>query len=206
MTQQKASVTSLEVLARERAKLKLVNLAHNTRLHYGYAWREFQQWCASMSRDPLPATAETVSLFVTDMLACRGWKVSTVAHRAAAIAERHRTAGFPSPVSREARELMTGAKRQRGEQPRQMRPLEVSQLRAITKALMSDQCPLSTRNRAMLVMGFASGLRGASLCELTMEDVSFVTQGVLVRVRKEKQDQKAKGRYLGLPPGKNVET
>jgi len=198
-----------EFLARlnqERLKLTSARMAENTQVGYRYAWAMFEAWCLKMGYQALPAEPETVSLYVTDMVACNHRKVSTVLHRLAAIGFKHKQAGFPNPVSIEVRELLRSAKRVRADQVKQMRPLEVKQLRAIAKMLMNDDDPRSTRNRAMLVMGFASGLRGASIVNLMMEDCWFSKQGVLVWVRKEKQDQDGKGRFVGLPRGRHVET
>jgi integrase len=194
----------LKRLAEERLKLTRARMAPNTDIGYRYAWSMFERWCSKMELAALPADSETVSLYITDMISVVHKKVSTVVHRVWAIGRKHREAGIESPVSRDVRELLNGARRLLIEQTRQMKPLRVDQLQAMCRALIEAGDSLSIRNRAILVTGFASGLRGASLVALTLEDVEFLKQGVLVRVRKEKQDQEGKGRYLGMPRGKHT--
>jgi integrase len=194
----------LKRLAEERLKLTRARMAPNTDIGYRYAWSMFERWCSKMELAALPTDSETVSLYITDMISVAHKKVSTVVHRVWAIGRKHREAGLESPVSREVRELLNGARRLLIEQPRQMKPIQVDQLQAMCRALLAAGDPLSIRNRAILVSGFASGLRGASLVALTLEDIEFLKQGVLVRVRKEKQDQEGKGRYLGMPRGKHA--
>jgi integrase len=196
----------LRTIEQERLKLTSARMARNTQIGYGYAWAMFSSWCERMNRPAIPATPETVSLYITDMVALNHRKVSTLLHRAAAIGFKHREAGFQNPVSREVRELLHSAQRFRGDQIRQVRPIDIVQLRKMAKLLMDDGDPRSTRNRAMLITGFASGLRGANLVSLAMDDIEFLRQGVLVRVRKEKQNQEGKGRYLGLPRGRHAAT
>jgi integrase len=57
-----------------------------------------------------------------------------------------------------------------------------------------------------MVAGFVSALRTASLADLLFGDVEFTPKGVIVTIRKEKQDQEGKGRLIGLPYGKHHDT
>jgi site-specific recombinase XerD len=158
-----------------------------------------------MHVEVLPATADTVSLYVTTLLT-RKLKVSSVKRHVAAIAYWHRDAGVASPITQDIRNLLRGARRLRCEPVRQMRPLTVENLRAISEELKKDANPLSLRNRAMLVAGFASGLRSANLVALTMEDLEVTDRGCVLRIRREKTDQQGRGRWIGLPPGEHAET
>jgi integrase len=149
-------------------------------------------------RQPLPASPETLS--IADQLA--GKKVVTVCRYAAGVAFVHRREGFPSPVDESVHKTLRGARRMRAEQPRQMRPLTVSQLRKIAGRLKGS--PLAIRNRAIVVMGFATALRRASLAALRFEDLTFCEEGFCVLVKREKQNREgAAGRIVAVPSGKN---
>jgi integrase len=152
----------------------------------------------------LPASSETVALYLTHLL--QGHKLTTAERRASAISHYHRAAGHPSPVDGRVRGLLLGAKRIRREQPRQVRALTVDEMRQICARLTEDGTRSALRNRALLVVGFLSALRRSNLATLTPEDVEFCQEGVILTVRKEKQDQIGRGRYIGLPRGKRAET
>jgi site-specific recombinase XerD len=197
-------VTILELHA-EEARLRTGLLARNTVVGYAYDWAMFAAWCAERGRGLLPATPETVSLYLTDLLAA-GKKITTARRRCCAIAHEHRAGDYPSPIGADVRGLLRGAQRLRGEKPRQMRPLSVQDVRDISAVLRQDNTPVSLRNRALIVLGFATALRRSSLAELERDDVEFVPQGLVVHVRREKQDQEGRGRYVGVPRGQHADT
>jgi site-specific recombinase XerD len=194
-------------LAQVRAQRR--GLAHsaqapNTIKSYASDWRDFAQWCRRARRRALPATTETVALYLADLLLGRGRRVATAQRRASAIAGRHGKEGLPNPAGEEIRELLRCAKRSRQEPPRQKAALTVEQLRRICREFGGDE--LAIRNRAMLLAGFASSLRRSTLVELDLADVSFEERGMEIRIRREKQDQEGKGRRVGVPCGKHPVT
>lgn len=171
-----------------------------TVLGYSYDWSMWTRWCRDAGRIPLPATPETVSLYLTDLLG-QGKKITTARRRKCAIVYEHRVRGYPSPATAEVLELLAGAQRIRAEKPRQMRPLTVRQLRAMSIDLARTGTDAAIRNRAILVCGFASALRRSNLAALNLEDVEFAPQGLILTINREKQDQEGKGRFIGLKRG-----
>ena len=174
--------------------------ARNTERGYAYDFAMFREWAAKMNLPSLPATPETVSLYLTYLLDA-GKKITTTRRRSSAIAAIHRNHGIESPVVGEAAAVLRGARRNKPELARQMQPLSVVNLRAIAAELGKDGSPLAIRNRAILVTGFASALRRSSLTELLLSDVTFVPSGLILSIRREKQDQLGSGRMIGLPKG-----
>jgi site-specific recombinase XerC len=65
---------------------------------YRADWAAFSAWCAAYGIAFLPATPDTVSLYIA-ALADAGLKVATIGRRLAAIAKAHQAAGLPSPAS-----------------------------------------------------------------------------------------------------------
>jgi len=198
-------IESLETLYSARAKLKQALLATNTRRGYHFDWQAFCRWCDQVEMPALPASEETVSLHVTAMLS-RGRKVSTVRRRIAVIAHMHRAHELTSPVTSEVRELLRAARRSRCEQLRQVEPLSLADLRRISHALRVDGSTIALRDRAVLVVGFASALRSANLVALEIQDVEFCARGLVMEVRREKTDQEGRGRLVGLPRGRHLDT
>lgn len=198
----KLQIQKLEI---ERTRYKRGRLSRNTQMGYSYDFQMFKAWALTMQLCALPATPETVSLYITDLLG-HGHKVTTASRRACAIAHYHRAANVESPVNREVHGLLIGAKRVLGEQPREMHPLSLISLREITRVLTVDGSRKAIRDRAMIVVGFCSALRRSSITALRTEDIEFVTEGLILFIPRDKTDQQSKGRYIGLPLAQNPDT
>lgn len=80
-----------------------------------------------------------------------------------------------------------------------MEPLTIADLERIAAACNST-ARRDVRDKAIIIVGFASALRRSSLSELNLADVEFVDQGAVLHIRREKQDQQGNGRMIGLPP------
>lgn len=176
----------------------------HTRREYSRDWTKFNAWCSEAGRDPFPTSRETVSLYITDLLN-QGAAITSVVRYTAAINSRHRASELPLPVDRGVWAIIKGAQRLRGEQPKGKKPLTVDQLRQAV-ALMEGSSALLVRNRAILTLGFASALRRSNLVALDLADVTMTDEGVFLLVRKEKQDQQAKGRTVPVARGEHADT
>ncbi len=187
-------------LRNEREKFRSALVAKNTSSGYRYSWQRFLCWCGDMDVAALPAGIETVSLYVVSLLA--NHKASTVMHYVSAIANVHRVNGFPSPVTPEVRKLLMGARRLRTERVRQVRPLTLENVIAISALLIEDGTALAARDRSLILLGFASALRSANLVALNMEDIEISEPGLRLNIRRSKTDQMGRGRLVGVPWGK----
>lgn len=67
--------------------------AENTRRAYRGDWGSFSNWCNSQGWCPLPASAETVALYVTAR-ARAGRKVATLVRELASVSQAHKAAGL----------------------------------------------------------------------------------------------------------------
>lgn len=198
--------TELARLQLERAKLQTSVLSKSTITSYAYDFALFAAWCKLRALAAMPATPETVSLYLTAIL-IDGRKVATARRRAASIAYQHRGKGLPSPVTQEVCGLLTGAQRFRREKPRQMRPLSVAQLGEISKAFARQkQSKTAIRDRAITVVAYCSALRRANLAALHLSDIEFTAEGFIISVGREKNHQDGAGRYIGVPRGKHRAT
>jgi site-specific recombinase XerD len=197
--------STLAVLDQKRKELAASVLAFNTSTAYELDWKLFTGWCAEYARSARPASADTVSLFVTAQLT-RGLKIATARRRLFAITYYHRLAGIELAGRFQASELLRSAQRQRVERPRRSRPLEITELREISDLLGRDGSVAAIRDRAILLVGFSSALRRSSIVALNIDDLEFKSEGVILTVVKEKQDQEARGRYIAIPYGKHETT
>lgn len=194
------SPPDVEAVERERARFKSAGLAPQTIIGYQRDFRVFTTWCEAAGKSSMPATPDTVELYVCDLIT-RGRKVTTLERHAVAIQHIHRLAHQASPCGPELRELLKGARRILAQLPAQKEALRVVDLVRIAKALGSS--PIGARDRAVVLLGFASALRRKNLATLQLADVTFTTEGLLLRVTGEKQDRRGLGRRLAIHRGKH---
>ena len=70
----------------------------------------------------------------------------------------------------------------------------------------TDAGIIGTRDRALMLLGFAGAFRRSELVGLDVEDCSFGKDGLTVSLRRSKTDQDGAGRKIGIPYGSNPET
>jgi integrase len=167
--------------------------AENTKRAYMSDIRQFEAIAG-----PLPATDLAVATYIATV--APRMKVSTLDRRLASLSKVHQLRGWPNPVrSPLVRSTLQGIRRVHRSQPQQARALVVEDLAIIIASLgdtLRDQ-----RDRTLLLIGFAGGFRRSELVSLDVEDLSFSSQGVLVRLRRSKTDQLAVGRTIAIPRG-----
>ena len=169
--------------------------AINTTRAYASDWKQFQTWCERYQLDPLPASAAVVGLYLTSM-AKRGLAVSTIRRRAAAIARAHRQNGqLPATSDPRVLTVLEGIARVHGSAPNKKTALlRDPLLDLIDRTDPGDAAGL--RDRALLLLGFAVGLRRSELVALTVEDLSPSPDGIRIRIARSKTDQQARGHEL----------
>ena len=171
---------------------------------YGAAWRSFEGWCRRAGRCSLPATPETLRLYVADVGA--RLKCGSVQTYTWGITERHKAAGYPSPIDESVRQVLAGLARTKGSSETSKAAVTPEQLRAMV-ATLDCKTMQGARDAAILLLGFATGLRRANLASLDLADVKWVEgRGVLVHVRREKNDQAGKGRRIAVHYGSRAGT
>lgn len=182
---------------RAAAQLIVMNAqAHQTRRAYAIGWRHFSAWCREAGRDPLPASPDTLKLFIVahiDELA-----IKTIDQRIAAIVDKHRSQKHEPPYTYELRELMRGARREKGTAAKRKDALTPDDLRKICAELLRQKTALAIRDRAILTLGFAGMMRRSEIAALDLADIRFAPKGVAVRIRRSKTDQEAHGREFGV--------
>jgi integrase len=99
---------------------------------------------------------------------------------------------------------MAGIRRAKGTAPRTKAPALASDIRAMIGAMQDGL--LATRDRAVLLVGFAGALRRSELVGLKHNDVEVTRDGLVVTLRRSKTDQEAHGRKIGIPYGSDPRT
>jgi integrase len=171
--------------------------AEGTRLAYRVGWNDFTAYCRQHGFDALPASPQTVALYVTtcaDRL-----KLATIRKYLAAIADKYRESGLDSPTSHEmVRRIVRGIARTNGSSQARKSAVTLDRLRAMLLEVRGDDLK-AKRDRALVLLGFAAALRRSELAALRVEDLRFEKLGIIVTIRRSKTDQEAKGVEIAVP-------
>lgn len=198
-SEESRALTTLEALADETREHLKNSKAANTRRAYKSDWADFTDWCRHHNRTPLPASPDTVALYLTHC--ARGLKPSTIQRRIATISEAHKAANHETPTtSTLVRSTWQGIRREKGIATQGKEPALIADLRCMVEHLPKEKL-LSTRDRALLLIGFAGAMRRSELVGLDIRDVVDSEDGLVVNIRRSKTDQFGSGRKIGIPFG-----
>src|SRR4051812_14144639 len=101
-------------------------------------------------------------------------------------------------------ETLKGIKRTHGSAATQKAPVLTEDLRVMLR-LIPDTLH-GTRDRALLLVGFAGAFRRSELVTLDIHDLKFQAEGLLINLRRSKTDQEGLGRVVAIPEGRHLET
>lgn len=178
--------------------------APNTLKAYRSDWKDFVGWCQANGQASLPASPETVALYLSDLAShC---KTSTLHRRISAISQAHQAAGHEPPTrSALVKNLWSGIRRTKGTAQVGKEPLLTQDIQVMIGAIRKGTTK-SLRDRALLLLGFAGAFRRSELVALDCEDVRFTREGLTVTIRRSKTDQEGEGRKVGIPYGSHPDT
>jgi site-specific recombinase XerD len=179
--------------------------AQNTRRAYEADWRDFEAYLKKRGRPSLPVNPDDVARYLRYLVERRKLKVATVSRRLAAISERHKANGHFSPADEwVVKNTLRRLRVEHGSPSRGKAPLLSQELKRIMGA-MPDTLT-GTRDRAILLLGFAGAMRRHELVSLDVEDLALAPEGLVVSINKSKTDQISNGRKIGIPYGRHEAT
>ncbi len=158
---------------------------------YKIGWKDFTEYCADHRVPALPAAPVTVINYLGEL--ARNLKVSTIQVRLAAIAEAHRFAHQPDPTTdADVVTVMAGIRRQLGTAVQKKSPVIRDDLKRMIAKLPPGLA--GTRDRALLLVGWAGAFRRSELVALDIADVRAVgANKYTITLRRSKTDQEGKG-------------
>ncbi|MEM6900290.1 MAG: tyrosine-type recombinase/integrase [Pseudomonadota bacterium] len=143
--------------------------AENTNKAYAADWKHFARWCRLRGTDPLPPSPEMIGLYLTDLAAPTGpapaLSVSSIDRRLSGLAWSYAQRGFS--LDRKDRHIATvlaGIKRKHARPPVQKEAILPEDILAMVATLSFDLRGL--RDRAILLVGYAGGLRRSEIVSL----------------------------------------
>jgi integrase len=138
--------------------------SQNTKRAYDADWRQFASWLRRNGFDELPPTPQTVGLYLAAQ-AEAGVSVATLERRLSGICWRYRQLGAPLDASdRHISTVLAGIRRKHARPPAQKQAIFADELLAMLATLEMDLRGL--RDRAILALGFAGGLRRSEIVGL----------------------------------------
>ena len=169
---------------------------------YSDAWVAFYDWCRTHNLSHLPATPQTVCLFLTARAENHVYR--SVRRDAAALAMLHRLAKLPSPTeSEDVRLLLRGMGRIKGDVATPKRALVLEDILKILP-LLPDSLH-GVRDRTILLLGLYGALRRSEIVALQAEDLTFVEGGVVLLLRFTKTDIRRQGVRVAVRSHSNPE-
>jgi integrase len=141
--------------------------ADNTQRAYAADWRHFASWLRRQGLPETPPDPEAVGLYLASQVERRGTELSvaTLERRLSGIAWRYRQLGQPLEIrDRHISTVLAGIRRRHGRPALQKAAIFADELLAMLATLDMDLRGL--RDRAILAIGFAGGLRRSEIVGL----------------------------------------
>ncbi len=183
---------------------------------YANDWADFETFCALHGLASLPAAPQSVALYLKALEgrssrspaalkaaaggsgAPAGLSLPTLRRRLAAIASRHTITGLETPTDHPlVRRMLRRYARTRGTAQKKKDALLVDRLPAILLAMPEDAA--ATRDRALLLLGYAGAFRRSELVALDVDDLRSSGAGLYVWIAAAKNDPRKAGRELYVP-------
>jgi site-specific recombinase XerD len=165
-------------------------LSDNTRRAYSNDIAHFLKWGGR-----IPASSATVASYLAEH--AKKLSFATLSHRVVAIGRAHTIKGIPSPTHSDmVKATLHGIRRIAGSAQRRVTPVLLRDVRAMVSSLKGMK---GARDRALLLTGFAGAFRRSELVVICVEDVNFVEEGMVIRLRRGKTDQAGTGRDIAIP-------
>jgi integrase len=183
---------SLALQARQRHYIQAAT-ADNTRRSYQSAVRHFERWGGR-----LPADEHMIIRYL--LAHAEHLNPRTLSLRLTALRQWHRLQRFADPTDMpEVRKTLLGIARAHGQPKHKARVFTLEHLGAMVQALSLQAGPKAVRDRALLLLGFFGAFRRSELVTVTVNDLTWETEGVVIRVPRSKTDQTGQGHFKALP-------
>ena len=200
-----ALVTDLKSLELETLKNLRNSKSTNTLRAYESDYKDFSAFCAKNNFSSLPADPKILSLYMTHL--SQTSKFSTLKRRIASISIIHKLKGHYIDTKHPLiRENLLGIKRIKGSNQKAKKPILINDLRKIIDVINKLKIKeiRQSRDKALILIGFAGGFRRSELVALENDDIEFVREGVKIFVKRSKTDQSGEGMTKAIPSFDNA--
>ena len=193
-------VSDIKSLELETLKNLKNSKSVNTLRAYESDYKDFSFFCLKNNFSSLPADPKILSLYLTHL--SQTSKFSTLKRRIASISVIHKLKGHYIDTKHPIiRENLLGIKRVKGSHQKAKKPILISDLKNIIDIIEQQNTKeiRKTRDKALILIGFAGGFRRSELVALEDQDIEFVREGVKIFVKRSKTDQSGEGMTKAIP-------
>ena len=162
--------------------------SENTLKAYAKDWVHFTRWCRMKGAEPLPPSPEMMGLYLADLASGLGpspaLSVSTIDRRLSGLAWNYAQRGFTlDRKNRHIATVLAGIKRKHARPPVQKEAILAEDILAMVATLPYDLRGL--RDRAILLIGYAGGLRRSEIVSLDVHKDDTPDSGGWVDMEEE---------------------
>ncbi len=160
----------------------------NTLKAYAKDWAHFARWCRMKGAELLPPSPEMIGLYLADLAAGSGLSpalsVSTIDRRLSGLAWNYAQRGFTlDRKNRHIATVLAGIKRKHARPPVQKEAILAEDILAMVATLPFDLRGL--RDRAILLLGYAGGLRRSEIVSLDVHKDDTPDSGGWIEILKK---------------------
>jgi site-specific recombinase XerD len=204
--------TNLRNLEIETLKNLSNSKSKNTLRAYKSDFDNFVSFCTSNGLNYLPTQPQIVALYLTKM--SKTSKFSTLKRRIASISVIHKLKGHYLDIKHPVIiENLHGIKRNIGTKQLSKKPILINNLKLLINVINDNIVNITelnqlrkekfelikSRDKALILIGFAGGFRRSELINIEYNDIEFVDEGVKILVKKSKTDQSGEGHIKAIP-------
>jgi len=192
-------VTDVKSLELETLKNLKSSKASNTLRAYKADYKDFASFCIKHGFKTMPSEPKVISLYLTHL--SQTSKFSTLKRRLASISVIHKLSGHYIDTKHPMiTENLMGIKRVKGSYQKAKKPILINDLKLIVNVIDKDKNEKRrSKNKALILIGFAGGFRRSELVGILHEDIDFVPEGVKIFIKRSKTDQSGEGMTKGIP-------
>jgi site-specific recombinase XerD len=172
----------------------------NTIRAYKSDFNHFVDFCKKNNFKPLPADPKIVSFYITHLSS--NSKVSTLKRRLASISVIHKIKGHYIDIKHPLIiENLMGIQRKKGVFQKSKNPILINELKEIINVIdkIEKNQNRKTRDKALILLGFAGGFRRSELVSIDFEDLEFTQEGIKIFIKRSKTDQSGEGMIKAIP-------
>ncbi len=186
-------VTDVKSLELETLKNLKSSKANNTLRAYKADFKDFALFCQQNGFNSMPSEPKIITLYLTHL--SKSSKFSTLKRRLASISVIHKLNGHYLDTKHPIiTENLLGIKRVKGTYQKAKKPILINDLKLIINVINKENnSKIRSKNKALILVGFAGGFRRSELVSILYEDIEFVREGVKIFVKRSKTDQSGEG-------------
>lgn len=194
---------STDNLVNEARKFEAAALASGTRRAYAACHHRWSAFAGRHGFRVEPAEPGAVALFIAE--ASRDFSIATIEQTLAYLSILNQDHGRPGPLANaQVKRVWRGLKRSVRVRQSCKAPLLLDDIQEIVERL--PQGIVGDRDRAIILLGFASAMRRSELAAANFEDLSETDDGLLISIPKSKTDTYGRGQEVLVSAGRHPKT